>query len=148
MTEERFKELSERTTEDYAQAIARNFKRPIDETRLEAKDQSKRLLKDGLNTKGHLLFDVIDKETGNTVGGVWVNVDDAKKTAFLYDIFVHEPFRGGGYGGRILALLQETLRGMNITSIGLHVFADNTVAINLYRKLGYQTASFNMHKEL
>jgi RimJ/RimL family protein N-acetyltransferase len=148
MTEEGFAKYIERTTEDYAQAIARNFRRPIDETRLEAKEQSKRLLKDGLNTMGHLLYDVTDKDTGDAIGGVWVNVDDVKKTAFLYDIFVQERFRGTGYGSSILKLLDEMLKGMNIPSIGLHVFADNTVAINLYKKRGFHTASFNMHKEL
>lgn len=148
MTEEEFSGFIEVSLENYVRALARNFKRPIDEVRDESGEQVKGLLKDGLNTKGHFLFDAVDKESDDTVGNIWVSVDEEKERAFLYDILVHERFRGRGYGRKSLELLEETLRGMGVSSIGLHVFADNRVAISPYEKLGYETASFNMHKEL
>ncbi len=148
MTEEEFPKYIQSSLESYTQDIARNFKRPIDEVKVESKDQVNRILKDGLSTTGHSLFNVADKGTGETVGSVWVHVDEAKKRAFLYDIIVYQRFRGMGYGRKIMELLEETLRQMNVVSIALHVFADNSTAINLYKTQGYHTASFNMQKDL
>ncbi len=132
----------------YAQSIARSFKRPIDEVRVEAKGQVERILKDGLSTKGHFFFNVVENETAVRIGLIWFNVEEEKNRAFLYDIFIYEPYRGKGYGKKTLELLETKLREMNVSELGLHVFADNQVAINLYKAQGYQTASFNMRKEL
>lgn len=148
MTREEFTIFLDMNLESYAQAIAKNFKRPIDEVKIEAEDQVNSLLKNGLNTKGHWLFTVIDKEQGSTIGNLWVNVDEKKKRAFLYDIELHEGFRGKGYGTASLRLLEEMLRRKRLRSLDLHVFADNPIAIEFYRKHGYETASYNMHKDL
>jgi ribosomal protein S18 acetylase RimI-like enzyme len=149
MTETEFTQYySEESLEAYAQSIARNFARPIEETRTEARAQVKNLLPEGVHTKGHHMFVVVDTETGSEVGTVWVHVDDDKKRAFLYDITVNERYRGMAYGRAIMQALESTVKQMKATSIGLHVFAENQVAINLYKKQGYRTASLNMHKEL
>jgi ribosomal protein S18 acetylase RimI-like enzyme len=148
MTEEEFTHFFEMNLESYVQAIVKNFKRPIDEVKVESKEQVKSLLKDGVKTKGHWLFIVLDKEQSSIVGNVWVNVDEKKKRAFLYDIDLYEPFRGKGYGRASLELLEEMLREKGIESLELHVFADNSVAIGLYKKLGYETTSYNMRKDL
>lgn len=141
----RYRELS---LESYSQDIARNFKRPIGEVRIEARRQVKQILKNGLSTRGHFLYNVLDRETGETVGLIWFKVDKAKKRAFLYDILIHEPYRGKGYGRRTLALIERKLSGLGVTQLGLHVFGHNQVAINLYKTQGFYTASFNMQKDL
>ncbi len=148
MSQQEFSKYSEPQLESYAQDIARNFKRPIDEVRIEAKEQVNRILKDGLSTQGHFLFNVIDKKTGETVGHIWYNVEKDKKRAFLYDILIHNRYRGKGYGRKTLQLLEAKLRDMGIKQLGLHVFGDNQVAINLYKRQDYYTTSFNMQKEL
>jgi len=134
--------------EDYAQDIARNYNRPIDEVRVEAKKQVKQILNHGLSTKGNFLYNVINRKTGEAVGFVWFKVDEAKKSAFLYDILIHETYRGKGYGKKTMELLETKLRRMGITQLGLHVFGHNHVAIQLYKKQGFYTASFNMQKDL
>jgi ribosomal protein S18 acetylase RimI-like enzyme len=148
MTEAEFVRYSETSVEDYAHSIARNFVRPIEETRIEARQQVKNLLKQGVHTKGHHMFAVIDKYTGDEVGSVWVYVDDGKKQAFLYDITITTHHRRKGYGCAVMESLEQVAKRMNATSIALHVFADNSATIRLYQKQGYRTASFNMHKEL
>ena len=80
--------------EDYAQDVARNYNRPIDEVRAEAKKQVKQLLNHGLSTQGHFLYNVLERKTGQVVGLVWFKVDEAKKSVFLYDILIHESYRG------------------------------------------------------
>lgn len=56
--------------EDYAQAVAKNSARPIKETRIAAKEQVKSLLKDGVDTKDHHMFVVVDNDTRNEIGRV------------------------------------------------------------------------------
>jgi ribosomal protein S18 acetylase RimI-like enzyme len=148
MAEAEFVRYSEASVEDYARSMARNFVRPIEETRIEARKQVKGLLKQGAHTKGHHMFAVIDKNTGDEVGSVWVYVDDEKKQAFLYDITIAAQHRRKGYGRAVMESLERMAKQMNATSIALHVFADNPAAIRLYQEQGYRTASFNMHKEL
>ncbi len=148
MSQDEYSKYSEPQLESYAQDIARNFKRPIDEVRIDAKEQVNRTLKDGLSTQGHFLFNVIEKKTGETIGRIWYNVEKDKKRAFLYDILIHKAYRGKGYGRKTLQLLEAKLRDMGIKQLGLHVFGDNQVAINLYKTQDYYTASFNMQKDL
>lgn len=148
MSEEEYSRIREPSLENYAQDIARNFKRPIEEVRIEAREQVARILKDGFASQGHFMFNVIEKKNAETVGHVWFNVENDKKRAFLYDILIHEPYRGKGYGKKTLQLLEVTLKDMGVSQLGLHVFGDNRVAINLYKTLGYYTTSFNMQKDL
>jgi len=148
MTQEEFAKFHEDNLEGYAQDIARAFKRPIEGERVRAKEQVTGLLPKGVDTEGHYLFNAIDTKSGNKVGNVWINVDEAKSRAFLYDIVVYEPFRGKGYGRKIMSLMEKMLKEMKISSVELHVFAYNTAAINLYKTQGYNTASFNMQKSI
>ena len=148
MTQEEFARFHEDNLEGYAQDIARAFKRPIEGERVRAKEQVTGLLPKGVDTEGHYLFNAIDTKSGNKVGNVWINIDEAKSRAFLYDIVVDEPFRGKGYGRKIMNLMEKMLKEMKISSVELHVFAYNTVAINLYKTQGYNTASFNMQKSI
>ncbi len=148
MSEEEYSRIREPSLENYAQDIARNFKRPIEEVRTEAREQVARILKDGFASPGHFMFNVIETKNAETVGHVWFNVENDKKRAFLYDILIHEPYRGKGYGKKTLQLLEVTLKDMGVSQLGLHVFGDNRVAINLYKTLGYYTTSFNMQKDL
>lgn len=134
--------------EDYAQDVARNYNRPIDEVRVEVKKQVKQILNHGLSTRDNFLYNVLERKTGEAVGLVWFKVDEAKKSAFLYDILIHETYRGKGYGKKTLRLLETKLRRMGITQLGLHVFGHNQVAIKLYKTQGFYTASLNMQKDL
>lgn len=148
MTQQEFAKYNRPQLENYAQAIARNFKRPIRGVRIEARKQVKQILKHGLSTRGHYLFNVIQKRTGQTIGHVWIKVEKENEHAFLYDIVIYRHFRGKSYGKKTLRLIETQLRRMGIKQLGLHVFADNHVAINLYKTRGFRIVSFNMQKAL
>jgi len=47
-----------------------------------------------------------------------------------------------------MLLAEELARTNGALSIGLNVFADNTVARNLYASLGYRETSVHMRKQL
>ncbi|MBT4793505.1 MAG: GNAT family N-acetyltransferase [Halobacteriovoraceae bacterium] len=46
------------------------------------------------------------------------------------------------------SLLEEKVKELKLTSIGLHVFGHNTIAINLYQKMGFDFTNHIMKKEL
>ena len=148
MTQEEFAKYFEFNLEQFAQERSKHSKRPIEEERATARDMITNLLKDGLNSKGHFLSKIVLRNAEQSVGHIWFHVDQAKKSAFLYDIMIEEQFRGRGYGKASLVLLEAKLLEMKVNQVGLHVFAKNEVALNLYKKQGYHAASYNMQKDL
>jgi len=148
MNEDEFSRCKAITKEDYAESIARNTKRHIDEVRNEANAQVEGLLKNGLSTQGHYLFNVVESKTSVTIGWVWFRVEEEKQRAFLFGMMIHEPYRGKGYGRKTLELLEAKLKERKVKQIGLHVFADNQTAMNLYKKDGFYISGFNMQKDL
>ncbi len=44
--------------------------------------------------------------------------------------------------------MEDELRRMGVSRIGLNVFANNHVAIGLYQKHGYITTNMNMQKHI
>jgi ribosomal protein S18 acetylase RimI-like enzyme len=84
------------------------------------------------------------------VGIIWMkaNLDTANKNGFIYDIAIDESRRGKGYGRQAMQLIEEKARELGLCQMGLHVFAKNKVALNLYESLGYETKSLNMIKDL
>ena len=81
---------------------------------------------------------------------IWIRVDlkSPAKNGFIFELYVDEKFRGKGYGKQAMLLIEEEARELGLKSIGLHVFAVNTVARNLYESIGYETTSLNMVKNL
>ncbi len=148
MNPEEFNRFIAKQNVDYAKEIARNFHRPIKQVRVEAEAQLKQLLPDGIKTKGHSLLKVVETRSSDTVGAIWFKLELAADRAFLYYIEIHKPYRGRGYGKKAMNLLEDLLRKRKVKILGLHVFADNQVAMNLYKRQGFSTGSYNMQKML
>ncbi len=106
------------------------------------------LLPKGLQSENHYLYTLYDAE--NAVGLIWMraNMDRPTKSGFIFDLRIDEKFRGKGYGKQAMLLIEEKARELGLKSIGLHVFAVNTVARNLYESVGYEISSLNMIKQL
>jgi ribosomal protein S18 acetylase RimI-like enzyme len=133
--------------EDYAHERARNFATPVEEERAVAARQRAQLVPDELRTRGQRFWTVV-AEDGAPVGVLWVAVEQEKRQAFIYDIEIEGEWRGRGYGRQTLDALESELRPLGVRSIGLNVFGDNAVAMDLYRKVGYRTVATTMRKEL
>ena len=106
------------------------------------------LLPQGLQSENHFLYTVYDGDSA--VGLIWMraNMDRPTKSGFIFDIRIDEKFRGKGYGKQAMLLIEEKARELGLKSIGLHVFAVNTVERNLYESIGYEVGSLNMTKKL
>ena len=144
MTEDEFVAFKAISMENYAHERARNSGLPIETERDIAQRQYAELFKDGLQTQGLHLWKIVT-DGGEPVGDLWVAVEGGN-TAFIYFIGVDAPYRGRGYAGQALDLLEAELGPLGINQIGLNVFEDNAIAKHLYEKKGYRFASHHMIK--
>jgi GNAT superfamily N-acetyltransferase len=107
-----------------------------------------RFLPDGLETAGHHLL-TAENDQGEAVGNTWVGPDPAgnAEAAWLYDINVFAQHQRRGYGTAILAAIEDLIAAEGRSALGLNVVGDNTAAIALYRRGGYDVASMVMRKQ-
>jgi len=98
---------------------------------------------DGRLVEGHFLFTV--EVDGEDAGWLWIGPSSDPTSWWVWDVAVHEAFRGRGIGRATMLLAEDVARSQGAASMRLNVFAYNTPAIRLYDGLGYETAS--MHKQ-
>ncbi len=146
MTDDEFEAFLREGKDGYAQQRSRNFGTTLEHERAHAERQYADLLPDGRDTKDNHFWTIT--RAGASVGFLWVRVDPPVQHAFLFEIAIYPEHQGQGYGSRALELLEEELKALGVSRIGLNVFADNHVAIGLYQKHGYTTTNFNMQKHI
>lgn len=150
MKQEEYQDFMSRIVVDYAneKVAAGTWK---EEEALELSKQSMtNLLPEGLNTKDHSLFSIYGDQTGAQLGELWVHyrMGSGGLEAFIYEIIIFEQYQGKGYGKRAMQALDEEVRKQGAVSIGLHVFAHNERAYQLYLKSGYVATDITMKKKL
>jgi ribosomal protein S18 acetylase RimI-like enzyme len=89
---------------------------------------------------------------GECVGFIWVGQSRSGFTgvvqAYILSVHVTEVCRGQGLGRLLMGRAEEWARAKGFTSIGLNVAEHNVSAIMLYEKLGYETETLRMFKDL
>ena len=148
MTQTEYDEYLKQLIPDYAADNVRAGHWDESEALEKSRKQLESLLPQGLQTKDQYIYNLVDGD--QTVGMIWMRaqLDRAVKSGFIFDVMVAEKFRGKGYGRQVMTLIEEKARGLGLQSIGLHVFAYNKVAKNLYESMGYEVSSLNMIKQL
>ena len=148
MTQLEYEAFLERLIPDYAADNVRAGYWDESEALEKSRQETERLLPQGLRSENHHLFTLYDGD--QAVGIIWLkaNVDRPVKSGFIFDVEIKEEFRGKGYGKHVMLLIEEKARELGLKSIGLHVFGYNTVAKHLYESIGYETSSLNMIKKL
>src|ERR1700760_217356 len=68
-----------------------------------------RLLPDGLQSPGQLLFTAHNSDD-EIVGAIWIGLNRPNNGAWVYEIEVLETHRGGGYGRALLAAGEHEAR--------------------------------------
>jgi len=61
--------------------------------------------------------------------------------ADIHDVEVNSEYRGQGYGTKLMELFLSEMKKRNVLEITLEVRVDNTVAIRLYEKFGFECVS-------
>lgn len=147
MNEETFKTYYEKAITEYAYEHVKSGSWTEEKAIQKATEQFEDLLLDGLATKEHFLFSVLDGE--DPVGILWLRIrlTDQGKQAFIFDIKLEESERGKGYGKATMKALDDYAEKEGISQIRLHVFAHNERAIALYEKMGFEMTNHYMSKE-
>ncbi len=110
------------------------------------------LFPDGVPQPQHRIYLLEDATTGQRVGHLfWAARQppgSATTRAYLYELFVDEPFRGQGLGRTALELLEAEARDEDLPGIDLNVWGGNETARRQYRSAGFQERAVFMSKEL
>jgi ribosomal protein S18 acetylase RimI-like enzyme len=73
---------------------------------------------------------------------------NGERYAYIFLIYVSPQHRCKGIGKALIATAKNWAVGRGDKQIGLQVFVDNQLAVNLYRHLGFKTQSLLMVSEL
>lgn len=133
----------------YAADMVRLGRWPAESAEERAAALFARLVPDGRLTPGHEFRSIVN-DAGETVGALWFAAEEeiGRGTAFIWEIVIHDEFRGRGYGRAAMEALEPLARSLGYEAIRLHVFADNAIARNLYRAVGYAETDITMVKTL
>jgi ribosomal protein S18 acetylase RimI-like enzyme len=108
------------------------------------------LLPQGLATAENYLFSILDEAGEVRVGRIWMGVQEraGRRIACVNDLSIELEHRRQGHATRALLALEEHVRALGLSDIGLHVFGHNVAAQALYAKLGYAPTNINLFKVL
>jgi GNAT superfamily N-acetyltransferase len=60
------------------------------------------------------------------------------RDAFVDEFYLRPEYRGRGWGRTTMAFVEDAARSLNVRALHLEVVKQNTVALQVYRKLGYK----------
>lgn len=148
MTEEEFDQYLAYFMPDYAKDLAENYMIPYEKAMKESKELMDQLLPDKQNSAEQLVYNIYSTDEDKTVGVIWYNIQSDSNKAYIYHIFIKAEFRKKGFATLVLQELEESMKSVGVTSMGLNVFGTNPNAYKLYKKLGYQVQSTAMGKRV
>lgn len=150
MTEAEYGEYKQFLIEDYGRDISRYYDLPIEAAQAASSRSIESLLSQGMATPKQFLYIIVRSENGEEapLGYLWLEIDVDERRCFINDIYIHEAYRGQGWGRMTLELVEAEIAAQGIDRIGLNVFHRNTAARELYTRMGYEIVSMNMQKRL
>lgn len=150
MKENEYQDFTVQGIKSYAAENVRAGIWQASEAETKAEKLYRQLLPEGLATKDHFFYHLMEPEAGRTVGHVWYGIrghGDAR-SIFLYDIAIDEIHRRKGFGTQAMVALEARAKEVNAVRIALHVFGHNRAARALYENLGYEVTNLQMVKDL
>ena len=76
------------------------------------------------------------EEDGTVIGFMVIDLDAENRKGILNWVFVEEPYRGQGYGGKLMDWAMEEFSAIHAEQVDLNVICGNP-AIGLYEKYGF-----------
>ena len=150
MTIEAFEHFKQISQSAYAADLASVEDIPLEVAARYASEQFDRLAPIGLDTQCQLFFDVIETESRQPAGYLWLGIQNRfeKKVVSINDIAIHPSFRGRGLGKLLMKFVEVEAAKAHAAYIRLHVFNMNNVAKHLYLTMGFAPTSIDMRKDL
>jgi GNAT superfamily N-acetyltransferase len=136
MTEDEFAGWRDETERGYAADIAGSGAMSLEDATARSIAQMRELLPDGLQTAGHSFLSLC--ADGEAVATNWIEHRPSTGVSWVYGVETHEQFRGKGYGRAAMVLGEQATLDAGDTHLALNVFGQNSVAISLYRSMGYR----------
>jgi ribosomal protein S18 acetylase RimI-like enzyme len=133
---------------DYAAEHVKSGRWSAGDAPAKAQEEFGSLLPEGTETPGHHFYSIVRSSDRMAVGMIWVQTGRVPGRAFVFNLEIFAPYRRKGYAEQAMRVLEDEVRRMGDSSIGLHVFAHNTAARRLYEKLGYAETNITMLKRL
>jgi GNAT superfamily N-acetyltransferase len=66
------------------------------------------------------------------------------RDAFVDEFYLREKYRGRGWGRRAMAFVEDAAHSLGVNSIHLEVTRPNTMAQQIYRKLGFENREHHL----
>lgn len=150
MSPETFESFKKDSQSAYATNLSSVEEIPFEVALKSASEQFDKLVPSGIATHGQSFLDVIETDSGKTVGHLWLGIQNRfdRKVVSINDITIQSIYRGRGLGKTLMKLIEEESRKVGAVRIRLHVFDSNEVAKKLYLSMGFVPTSLDMRKEL
>jgi len=115
-----------------------------------AKADYETLLPRGRHTPNHHLFCIYADDSPRSIGILWFEAREkrGRKSAYIYDFAIDEPWRGKGHGAQTLRALEKLVAPMGVTRLNLSVMGLNQGAKALYERCGFTVTVVGMTKVL
>lgn len=128
----------------YAEAKSRAGVWTPDEAPARARDEFQELLHGRAGLRGHRFYKGLD-DSGREIGWVWIGpvpgAEADPRARWLFQILVKDEFRGQGIGRALLRAAEEQAAADGAETLGLNVWAFNTVAHSQYESSEYETVA-------
>ncbi|NIV38730.1 MAG: GNAT family N-acetyltransferase [Anaerolineae bacterium] len=150
MTEEQYEAFAEISARDQMEGHVREGRWKTEEAEANMAKLTAQFLPEGQSTANHFFYAIEEEDTGALAGGLWYMLAEGEGTRhfFVVDIQIYEAYRRRGYGTQAFLAMEDQARDMGVTTIALHLFADNHPARAMYRKLGYAGTDTSMAKQI
>ena len=150
MTEGQYEAFMRISSRDQMEGHVREGRWKAEEAEASMARLTAQFLPEGLATPNHCFYAIEEEETGVLAGGLWYMLaeGDGVRQFFVVDIQIYEAYRRHGYGTHAFLAMEDKAREMGVTTIALHLFADNHPARAMYRKLGYTGTDTSMSKQI
>lgn len=134
-----------------------NFERSIEPNRVEGTTVARRYLSDLLHACSEKTGQIFVAEVNDEVVGficIWLEHEPAEYLtsltdyAYISDLVVLPGYRGLGLGPALIEKAEMFAIQQGATVVQINVLAKNTVAMNVYRKAGFQDYELALLKHL
>lgn len=139
MTNAEFEVFCQWSIEQNTRELMEERKLSRDEAHKQSVKEVSEMLPDGLHTEHNHLISILEPDSSETAGFVWVifEENDGRKQSFICDFAIWDTKRRKGYGTAALYLTEQFAIDEGCRESVLFVADRNCAAKALYQKCGY-----------